>query len=463
METYTMHALDGRRLTRLSGRAGCSVHAPGEVAAGCVEGLVVGDAAGRVVAAPERVHSALVGATGCGKTNLAIEQILLMASRADRPNLVVIDAKDTLWGAVGTACSGAGYRVRHLDLRDPSSSTDRYNPAAAASRAFSEGDRARAESLIGEVTDSLSALVESEKDRFWETEASALIKGVFFALCEIEREVSLPEVRKTIGIGQKGLRSLFGDDRGTLLEAILKTDMAKDTWGSVAAVAGAMLSFFDTHQARLLSSSSTFDPVSDLFDAERPLALFVTSPDESSSADAFAKLLLDQTYHGYVTRCETSGRPARDTHLFFDEFARYPRCCISAMLSTARSRGFFAHLIFQSPSQLLERNRYTEAEARVIMEQMGLVVYMANHSRLAADDVSVRSGGLVTGTDLSSLSRGECVVARMGGFPLLRTTTVPLEEFRGRYRVAGAAPCPSLGPLPEPPRRATIGRPAACA
>ena len=76
------------------------------------------------------------------------------------------------------------------------------------------------------------------------------------------------------------------------------------------------------------------------------------------------------------------------------------------------------------------------------MEQMGLVVYMANHSKLAADDVSSRSGGLVTGADLSSLSRGECVVARTGGFPLLRTTTIPVDGFRGRCRFTGAVSRP---------------------
>lgn len=385
---------------------------------------------------PSRQHTITVGRTGSGKTrSLALPGILMNALSKRKSNLLIVDAKGTLFSSTSGALREGGYTIRLVNMRSPAT-PNTWNPLAAATDAYRKRDRKSAEDIVDNLTESLKKTIESSKDKYWENAMADLVASVYFALLDSDKKSnpSLCDIADAVSGGPTKLKELAnaaGADSGGRLRASISASAASETWGSIQGIFFAALSFFRSSTGRRVASTSNFDPVKDILSEKKPVAVFVISPDESGSCDGYVASLFDAVYQGYTAQFELRGLEGKSlpgVRCFIDEAARFPFSKMNALMSTARSREFFVHLFFQSFSQLLEGNRYSEAEAAVLVEQASAVFCMSNVDERIIKYLSRRSGGIVTPETVTALGTGEAIVSRLDK-PIARTRLSPVDEY----------------------------------
>ncbi len=401
-------------------------------------GLVVGgDPAQAIASFRPDCHSITYGTSGTGKTTcVAIPTLCATAASREQPHLIVVDVKQTLWDETSGWVAAQGYRVDRIDLRGTASS-HAYNPLDPAARAYRRGDEARAEELVDMVAQSIGTATENSKDVYWKNAAIRLFCTIFVGLADTQSgNISIPDI-VTMAYAEIAEQKCFVNRaRKSVADRLtnvfrLHFDGIERTWGCILDVMSNMCAFFVSPIGRAVAAASTFDPLDNLLDG-RPSALYLTVPDDTDAANIYVSLLIDSIYRQYVHEFEArhlERRRTRPVMCVIDEAARLPRCGLTHIMAAGRSRRFFVHLFMQSFSQFLEHGLYSEAEARVIVEQAKVAVYLSTTSKEIGEDACARSGGLISAQDLASLSRGEALVARTG-YPLLRTRLSPIERYR---------------------------------
>lgn len=385
---------------------------------------------------PSNEHSITVGRTGSGKTlSYALPGLLLHALAEEKNNLLVVDAKGTIFSAASGILQESGYRIRLIDMRS-SKSPNTWNPLDGATAAYRQGDTKRAEELIADITASLKKAVKNSQDAFWENVAADLIAAVYFVLLDADGKAkpSLCDVSDNVSKGAGHLKNLAlsaGGIPSSRLEACLKVVEAKETWACVQSVFFTAMSFYGSAVGHRVASASNFDPTAEILSEGNPVAIFIISPDESTSCNGYVSLFFDTLYQTYVTRFELDGLDAKGfsgVRCFIDEAARFPFSKLNSLMSTARSREFFVHLFLQSFSQLLEERRYDEAGAAVLIEQAATVICMSNADRWVIEYLKNRSNGLVNPSMVAGLETGEAIVSRLDK-PLARMKLAPIGEY----------------------------------
>ncbi len=401
-------------------------------------GLVIGGDPDRGIATlPLGMHSITYGASGAGKTmSVAVPSLAATMASRERPHLLIVDVKETLWAQTAGWADAHGYRVRRIDLRS-TRTPDAYNPLEPAWRAWRRGDMKRSEELADDLCAALEATVNDSSDLYWQKAATRLFKALFAGLCDVSDEPpTFDAIAEKAFAGKEEQLEFISHARKSVakrLEQAMNLNIAgvERTWSCVLDVLDSMCGFYLGPVGRAVAGESTFDPALELL-ADEPLALYVTVPDDSDAAMGYVSLLIDSTYRRYVHDFELRGlerRRTRPVMCVIDEAARIPRCGLTSIMAAGRSRRFYVHLFMQSFSQFLEKNRYTREEADVLVEQAEVSVYLATASERIGADLKLKSAGLLDASDLVRLRRGEAIVARTGR-PVVRTELAPIDRYR---------------------------------
>lgn len=371
-------------------------------------------------------HSICIGSTGSGKTvSCAAPAILRCAQSCERPDLLVVDAKDSLLDTLKERIAEEGYTVREINLRGHDG--DSYNPLGVPAKAARDGRR-EADDLLEAVL-SLIDSIHSASDPYWTHAARQVARAVFWCIIEAGAVPTLPKISRAFGMSAMNLHTLAkmaGGKAGRRLEQAIAVARADSTWGSIQGVGSAALSYFSTTAGERVSGSSTFE-LTDALRGSQPLALFIIQPDESDAACAYTATVINQAVALRTSDAEEGAAPARDLQIFCDEFATLPRCSVGSVLSRGRSRRIFTHVFLQSIEQLYESGTYSAAEASTMLEQ-AQVTYLMRGAGIGAEDRIARlCPGMQPGT-LDGMATGDAII-QCKGSPLVRTHLSPIEHF----------------------------------
>lgn len=423
--------------------AGLIPYTVDDLRSGRASGLVCGGGPSSTTwCSPLGKHGVVAGYTSAGKTySCFTPTIVINGTRRyghQYPkNMVIYDSKRTLWRETAPYVRSQGYEVKAIDLMS-TDSEGRWNILSEAYSIIKETrDIAAAEQSISRIKASAIASVHSEKDAYWEHTAWAIVLGVAISLCILwDHEPSLADVSDAISEEDTLLeiRAQLGSETPKGVLTCIDLFNAKTTWSCVKSVVDAMLGFYVTDMGRRVASSSNVNFRKDFF-GSKPVCYYVISPDNNPLCSTYAVHFLETAVATYMDEFEMRNLEGTDKHgliLMIDEFARLPRCeQILSVMATGRSRNITLYIAIQSFSQFLERGLYTGAEARVILEQSALNVFMANISQELAQDAAFKSGGVVGADQMQQMAPGDAFV-HMAGCPMVNTHMEPLDAYK-RY------------------------------
>ena len=314
-----------------------------------------------------------IGTTRSGKGELYIFPTIDLYSRAKvKSSLILNDPKGELYSASKGTLEKRGYRVEILNLLNPMNSMS-YNPLQLIIDVYKEGNYSVAQSLTKTLTYSLY-YKPGVKDPFWQTSAMSLVNALILAVCDecIKNgnlyKVTLYTVANMLSeLGSK--EDMFGrNELDKYFESLDNKSVAKmqyatsnfskgSTRGGIFATAMAELQIFTMDEIAKLTSKNSINLRDIGFESEdnRPVALFMVTPDYDSSNHVIASIFVRQLY--YVLAKEASyspdGKCDREVIFILDEFGNMPPIeGMANIVTVCLGRKIKFNLIIQSISQL---------------------------------------------------------------------------------------------------------------
>ena len=388
---------------------------------------------GKAVLSNAENHCMICAVSGKGKTRRELYPSVVMSARAGR-SIVIADMKGEIFRNTSEEVRRCGHEIAVINLRDPGNS-DHFSPLSLVQRCWESGDHSRATILLKDICTIITAKIHSDRDMFWEISAQDVIVG--FALLLLEKGAPL-----TFG----NIHSLFNEyfrnreDRRMFdfafdtnaesykrLSTIINLE-ADNTLSCILSEVNAALSpLVDQKSVRNLLSCSDID-LQDI--GEKPTAVYIVCPDESTSLYGIASLFVEQCYSELVAYADSrdDNRLPVKVDFVLDEFGSFVGSNWAGKLTAARSRGIRFVLAIQAMSQIVAR--YGDSGARTIMSNCRTLVFMGGRDMRLLSEISMLSGTrtdnrtgiekpVLSINDLCSLSMGEIVVLDDSGLPFL--------------------------------------------
>lgn len=321
-------------------------------------------------------NSLIFGETGCKKTRSCIRPQLYITANAHE-SMIVHDPKGELAtdAALRQHLDKRGYRVVFLDFR--ALTADGYNLLEYPFRLYLANQQDQAMKLVFQVVNSLVD-PDDKSDPFWNIMAIQFLVGILYILfdvCSKKREYHRYVNFFTLSL-------YCNDEACSQLSALLDNYMSERhnsatsmlrgvlsaperTRASIIATASSLLrDFVIQKQLCAMLSSSTFN-VTDLY--ERPMVIFIVTPDEDSSMNKLVALMIDQIYQQliqqYTAIHQGKVTPVR-INFIIDEFCNLSISDMANKISISRSRYMRWTLVAQSKAQL--ETKYKEAAATIL-------------------------------------------------------------------------------------------------
>lgn len=362
-------------------------------------------------------NNIIIGTTRSGKGELFVFPTIDLYSRAkEKASLVINDPKGELYGASKEILEERGYRVELLNLIVPNNSMS-YNPLQLIIDAYEEGDYSTAQSLCKTLTYTLYYKAEA-KDPFWQTSAMSLVNALILAVidecfrryksienrignlnskCEelskekeknihwiekIDEEIKILNKEKhkekskmtmyTVAnmlseLGSKedknGINELDKYFNNLPSKSVAKMQYATSnfskgqTRGGIFSSAMAELQIFTMDEIAKMTARNSIDlrDIGFRSDDNRPVALFMATPDYDYSNHVIASIFVRQLYY-VLAKEATFNTPAecdREVIFLLDEFGNMPAIeGMASIITVCLGRKIRFNLIIQGISQL---------------------------------------------------------------------------------------------------------------
>ena len=365
------------------------------------------------------VHTMVIGITRSGKGETFVVPMLDVLSRAkDKPSLVVNDPKGELAGASYETLKKRGYEVHIFNLIDQSMGMG-FNPLQLVIDAWKNGNYALAEQYTNSITHSLYSEESGDKSNaFFSNSASSMVAAVILAIVEDavdkgeEEKVNLYSVVNfivTMGgqvvnpqTGETAMDRFFSS-RSSTNPARMKYGQVElstgNTLSSIISVAIEKLQIFISEpNARLTSYNSM--KLTDVGFGDKPVAIFMVTPDYDESNHVLASIFVSQLYRVNAEKATMeSGKMKRHVHFMLDEFGNMPTIDgMSGMVTVGAGRGFRFHLIIQAYSQV--QAKYGKEGSDTIIGNCSNQIYILTQDKATAEQYSALLGSK-TITDIS--------------------------------------------------------------
>mgnify|MGYP002552493622 CR=1 FL=1 len=402
-------------------------------------------------------NNLIIGTTRSGKGELFIFPTIDLYSRAkEKASLVVNDPKGELYSASKETLEKRGYRVEILNLLKPMNSMS-YNPLQLIIAAYEQKDYSTAQSLTKTLTYTLY-YKPGVKDPFWQTSAMSLVNALILAVCdecikngELEK-ITLYTVANMLSelgskedaMGKNELDKYFDrlDSKSVAKMQYATSNFSKGTTrGGIFATAMSELQIFTMDEIAKLTSKNSINlkDIGFKSDNDRPVALFMVTPDYDCSNHVISSIFVRQLY--YVLAKEASFKPGgkcdREVVFLLDEFGNMPAIeGMANIVTVCLGRNIRFSLVIQAISQLKKlygddyktimgncSNKFyiftneveTAEEFSKILGDKTIVTYSRSGEILDTtkhQTESVDGRKLLTVDELIHLEEGEIVVAR---------------------------------------------------
>ena len=312
-------------------------------------------------------HTLIFGNTGSKKTrNFCIPSVYTIASAGE--TMVISDPKGEIYDNTSGYLSQMGYDIKVINLREPEKGS-KWNPLILPYKLYKNGQQDRAVELITDFTVQLKSRVHSDRDLYWEEQASDLLIGLILILFECEEDSakvhmgSIEDLRMLIQL-QNG--DAENDTFWELVESFPKDSLVRYKLASVYSLRRTdktlpcILSTLDS-MIGIFSFSRRIQNMLDTSEVSyeelglRKTALFLIIPDEKLTFHFLVSVFIKQCYEQLISTAFTYERKALPVRVNFvlDEFSNFPRIAdMPAMISAARSRNIRFILVVQSRRQL---------------------------------------------------------------------------------------------------------------
>ncbi len=350
----------------------------------------------------------VVGPSGAGKTRSYVKPNIMQANT----NMIVSDAKGTLYRETAPLLRANGYEVWHLDFVNMKGNVG-YNPLS-----YIRYDPVRAEYDQKDILRVCEIVIRSmsEKEPFWDVAARMYVSSVIAYVLEAlpKEEHTLEYVNRVIA--ETGIRRY--DQMMNEHELLCPNSFAVRRYrefcvmaeadkmtASVLGIAATNLSSFDFREAVDMYSRTPQVDFSAFSD--RKIALFLTVSDTDRSQDRLVNLFWTQALQGLIAAADRSigGRLAVPVRLYLDDFATNVYIPdFDKISSNIRSREIYVSVILQSVAQL--EALYGTARASTIIgncdQQLVLGVQDIHTAQLFAQRANKPASALL------NMPLGEC-------------------------------------------------------
>jgi len=361
------------------------------------------------------VHTMVIGITRSGKGETFVVPMIDVQSRArDKPSMVVNDPKGELAAASYETLKQRGYDVYVFNLIQHDMSMG-FNPLQLVIDSYKSGRISDAQKYANSVAYSLYNDPHA-KDPFWSNSAKSLVTAIILALTEDmvkqgkEERVTMYSVANFLSSkgsdndedGNNALDMFFKsrDENNPARMMYATSNFATgNTRGSIFSVAMDKLQIFTLEPNAKVTGFNSLD-LTDIGFGERPIALFLATPDSDKSNEVLASILVSQLYRVNSEKASKSrhGKMKRHVHFLLDEFGNMPAIeGMSGMITVGAGRGFRYHLIIQAYSQV--KSMYGE-DSDTIIGNCSNQIYILTEDKSTAEHYS-RMLGTKTITDVS--------------------------------------------------------------
>lgn len=348
-------------------------------------------------------HTMVIGITRSGKGETFVFPMIDVQSRAKRkPSLVINDPKGELAAASYDTLKQRGYEVYVFNLIQQHMSMG-FDPLKLVIDAWKKGNTSLAQQYANSVAFSLYN-DPNAKDPFWNNSAKSLVTAIILALTE--DGIAVGKEDKVNMYSVANFLSTLGsdnDDEGNnaldlFFKARKETNPARmmyatsnfaagNTRASIFSTAMDKLQIFTLEPNAKLTSYNSLD-LTDVGFGEKPVAIFMVTPDYDKSNHVLASIFVSQLYRVNAEKATMSpnGKMKRVVHFILDEFGNMPPIeGMESMVTVGAGRGFRFHLIIQAYSQL--KSMYGD-DADTIIGNCSNQIYILTKDKQTAEQYS---------------------------------------------------------------------------
>lgn len=401
------------------------------------------------------VNNLIIGTTRSGKGETFVFPTIDVYSRAEKkPSLIANDPKNELATASYETLKNRGYEVRILNLLDPENGMS-YNPLQLIIDAYKNKDYSTAQLLCNTLTFSMYHEPDA-KDKYFNQSAQSLVNALILAITRDciesnqEEKITLYTVANFLSemgskVDEKGNSELdnFFARRDSSDIAKMQYATVQFTRGltraGVLSTAMTKLQMFTFDSIAKMTSKNSCN-LEDIGFGEKPIAIFMVTPDFDGSCHVITSIFVRQIYFALSKRASLSRdrKCEREVVFMLDEFGSMPPIeNMSSIITVCLGRNMRFNLIIQSYEQL--KTLYANASSTIIencgnqiyiltinpdtakkfSELIGyktLVSYSRNGRGTSIDKSlteSVDRRALLDSNELMSLKEGESVVVRV--------------------------------------------------
>ncbi|MBQ8842176.1 MAG: type IV secretory system conjugative DNA transfer family protein [Ruminiclostridium sp.] len=332
---------------------------------------------GKAVVNDKTENTIIYGETGSKKTRSVIAPLIALAAGAGE-SAFITDVKGEL--STNPKLQGflkkKGVKTVYLDFR--TFKGDCYNILEYGFNMYRRGEEDKAMGYMTKIINSLVARYETAKDPFWGLSSQQylvpLINLIFDACARKPEYYDMVNMYTLSTYANFKAAEKIGDkvenlseDCGTMLSMLKSvTGNPNNTLSCIMSTVQSVLQDFTIQEDLLKMLSATSFDLEAMY--ETPTFVFLIVPDETSTYDTIAGMLIDMFYDRLV---ETYSRkyqnnkeaPCRINYIC-DEFCNLKINDMKAKISASRSRNMRWYLVCQSKSQL--ENTYSEAATTII-------------------------------------------------------------------------------------------------
>lgn len=376
-------------------------------------------------------HNLYVGDTGSMKTLRFVLPLIHSCAIAGE-SMLTVDPKGELATKMTPFLKEQGYKVVTLNIRDPLSSPDRWNPFGLIADSYQEGRIGRHKALM-QLSDLISLLFCSKdcKDPYWNDSAGQFALGICQTILKYEGSDEL-----TLSNLLQWRHTLADEDAARALLSKLPKDSEEyqNLSGTLKLTAQntktCILSTFDQMMRLFTSAPALTEMLSEsTFDMRRigskKMAVFLVVPDEKTTFHFLATLFVSQCYAAIL---EQESFPIR-VNFILEEFCNMPTLPdLIPMLTAARSRNIRLHMVIQSYGQLV--SKYGESDSKAALDNCNLI-YLHTRELSFLKYISELAGyneynrPLISPSRLQRLAKNETLIFFGRCYPFL-TRDIPL-------------------------------------
>lgn len=397
-------------------------------------GLVLYSDTTQMLVSTNDSHSIITGTTGSRKTrSVVFPMVLNIAGAKEKQSMIVHDPKGDVPKYTYDYLVKQGYEVYVLNFRDPTAS-DHYNVFDSITDMLQTNKR-KSKRMLGDISYQIfEDGLKNEKDAYWLSTVTDYFSGLYEALC-----VFTEFDKKYVNFSNLMTFHRIIKNAGMTRSIEFKQLLRKCKQFGVAESLSSVLENASETRKNLYSMINnpfaTLDSISEITYksdfcakdlAEKPVCVFLVTPDESEEYNFMISLIVKQMYSELLdyAAIQKDNTLPRTVNFIVDEFGSLPKIdSFNSMISASRSRNIRFHLILQTYSQL--RQVYSEFGAVNIFNNCEACISMrSNDSEL--EEILRRSVGrttlsysnkeveLIPNGMLRTLDKGQAIILAQG-------------------------------------------------